>query len=272
MPIQDLGVTCDVSALTDRDTLDRTQDFFNSSGLYIPNSTYSWLKRSKFIEVRKQAVKYSLISELVRNRRIFPTHLPGIYDEISRKIMFETEHNVALTDLRGLLLSTHLQLPILTFDKELVKRISKEIGVHRIHEIETTTDWLSISKVLELYRDISFDSGKQFFGEIENNTPFPKVTRKIQDSYDGEFTKIKSSDEPTKNPAKTLKFTFLIWNIFPFIQEYHSQKIIQSETARQICERCVLLVAQDHSEGKRRERDVPKISTSTNSIKEKQKG
>ncbi|MFP4005475.1 MAG: hypothetical protein ACLFUR_02005 [Candidatus Hadarchaeia archaeon] len=274
MPIQDPGAICDVSALKNRNTLNRTLAFFNNSGLYIPNSTYSWLRRSKFIEVRNQAVRYSLIQELVRNRRIFPTHLPGIYDELSRKVMFETDHGMALTDLRALMLSTHLKLPILTYDEELMKKISRTIGIRRINQIKTSTDWLSISRILEAYRTLSFDAGKKFYQAIDENNPFPKIKKKISSSIDSKLTEISDSTEnSSEDSSETLKFKYFIWNIFPFIREYHRQRILEPETTRQICERCALLIAYENNKvksvGKKSQASAKRIDNSGKIKKDK---
>jgi len=69
MPTRDFGAVCDTSVLTDRGSLERAQELFESSGLYVPNSTYSWLSRTKLIQVRHQTVKYSLLKQVVRERK-----------------------------------------------------------------------------------------------------------------------------------------------------------------------------------------------------------
>ncbi len=76
MPTRDFGAVCDTSVLTDRESLDNAQRLFGGSGLYVPNATYSWLSRTKLIQVRHQTVKHSLIKQLVRERKIYPINLP----------------------------------------------------------------------------------------------------------------------------------------------------------------------------------------------------
>lgn len=247
MPIRDFGAVCDISVLTDHPSLNRAQNLFNSSGLYIPTPTYSWLSRSKLIEVRHQAVKYSLINQQVRERRVYPTHLPELYDEIGRQIMFNTNHKVALTDLRGLLLAAHLQLPILTFDENLIERISKEIGIQTIYHLETHPNWLTIRNILELYRELSHTSGKIYHKQLENGNSFPKATKKIKKNHENDIkTTIKSLKEINNknNTKETLQFIYAAWDIIPSIQEYYDQNIVLPEVIQQICERCTLLISK----------------------------
>lgn len=246
MPIQDYGAVCDISVLTDQSSLKKAQGFFKNSGLYIPNPTYSWLSRSKLIEVRHQTVKYSLIKQLVEERIIYPTHLPELYDEISRQIMFNTDNNVALTDLRGLLLSAHLQLPILSFDSNLLERISNEIGILTIQKFETATNWLTVRNVLELYRELSYTSGKHFLKELENGKDFSKIIEKIAQTERENIKKIKNSIREINqehNNSKTLQFHYLAWDITPSIIEYHEESILLPEVLQRVCERCIILVA-----------------------------
>lgn len=247
LPIRDFGAVCDISVLTDYPSLKRAQNLFKSSGLYIPTPTYSWLSRSKLIEVRHQAVKYSLINQLVRERRVYPTHLPELYDEIGRQIMFNTDHKVALTDLRGILLAAHLQLPILTFDENLIDRISKEIGIQTIYHLETHPNWLSIRNILELYRELSYTSGKIYHKKLENSYSFPKATEKLKKNHEKNIKKtIKSLREINNknNRKEPLQFIYAAWDIIPSIQEYYDQNIVLPEVIQQICERCTLLISK----------------------------
>ncbi len=246
MPIQDFGAVCDISVLTNQNKLKNAHKYFQNSGLYLPSHTYSWLSRSKLIEVRHQAVKYSLINQEVQKRKVYPTHLPDLYDEISRQIMFNTNHKVALTDLRGLMLGAHLQLPVLTFDEKLVERISKEIGIITLHKIKAHPDWLTLRNILELYRELSFGAGKCFHEQIDNGKTFPKIIREIESEYRETVKKtsetIKEKSQKQANPGH-LKFHYLAWDILPDLKEYYEQNILPPETMKQICERTTLLIA-----------------------------
>lgn len=246
MPISDFGSVCDISVLSKKAFLDTAQSLFSDCGLYIPSPTYSWLSRSRLIEVRNQRVRYSLINPLVRERKIYPIHLPDLYDEISRQIMFETDHQVALTDLRGLILATHLQLPILTFDENLMDRISEEIGVLTIKSFTIYSNWMNIKNVLKLYRDLSFKSGKLFKDRLENGKTFPKATRELKRSQKNYFRKVENSFKKAENGGENsgkIEFSYITWDIVPSIQDYYEQNIVTSKILRQICEKCILLIA-----------------------------
>lgn len=246
MPIQDYGAVCDISVLTDRKSLEKAEELFESSGLYVPNPTYSWLSRAKLIEVRHQAVKYSLINQLVRERKLYSTHLPELYDEISRQIMFNSDQKVALTDLRGLLLAAHLQLPLLTFDNNLIKRISDEIGTLTIQKFKTQTNWLTVRNVLELYRELSFCSGKELYKSLEDGKEFPQTIKEIEKAEKSNIEAIKESireNNQGNNSQKNIQFHYLGWDITPSIKDYYEQNILTAKELRLICERCILLIA-----------------------------
>lgn len=246
MPISDFGSVCDISVLSKKEFLDIAQELFSNCGLYIPSPTYSWLSRSKLIEVRNQRVRYSLINPLVRDGKIYPIHLPDLYDEISRQIMFETDHQVALTDLRGLILATHLQLPILTFDANLMDRVSEEIGMLTIENFTTYSNWMNIKNVLKLYRELSFKSGELFKDRLENGKTFPETTRELKRSQKNYFRKVENSFKKAENEEENsgkIEFGYITWDIVPSIQDYYEQNIVTSKILRQICEKCILLVA-----------------------------
>lgn len=246
MPIRDFGAVCDPSVLKDRGSLNKAQSLFNGSGLYIPSSTYSWLSRSKLIQIRHHTVKYSLLKQMVRDRRIYPAHMPELYDEMSRKIMFEADHNIALTDLRSLFLASHLQLPTLTFDENLIERISKEMGIRTLERFEAHANWLTIRSALELYRELSFDSSKRFHERLEDGGNFSETVREVEESHKENFRSTEKSAQKIgqgqTNPG-ALEFQYLAWNILPGIQEYYEQDIVRPDTLRQICERSILLIA-----------------------------
>lgn len=247
MPTKDSGAVCDTSVLKDRLSLNGAQRFFHCFGLYIPSSTYSWLSRSKLIQVRNQTVKYSLLKQMVRRRSIYPIHLPELYDEIGRQIMFETNHKVALTDLRGLLLAAHLQLPILTYDDNLLGRISDRIGTKIIKRFEADSNWLNIRELLNLYREISFRSGKEFLEQLENGLDFEDTVKEIKNSSRKNIkTSTKSMKQVNDNngDSEKLEFKYVAWDILPSLHEYYKQKIFQKEIFRQACERSIILMAK----------------------------
>ncbi len=246
MPIQDFGAVCDISTLTDKNSLEKAHRYFKNSGLYLPSPTYSWLSRSKLIEVRNQPVKYSLIRKEVQKRKIYPIHFPEIYDELSRQILFDTDHNIPLTDIRSLLLSTHLQIPTLTFDPEMLERISKEIGMITMKEIKVNSHWKKLKEILRLYREMLFKAGAEFHKNIEKNQTFPQITQEIEESQKEEIKRTLNAIngiQENQKAGKKIKFHFLTWDILPSLREYHTQKILPSQMIERICERTTLLIA-----------------------------
>lgn len=161
--------------------------------------------------------------------------------------MFETNHNVSLTDIRALLLSSHLQIPVITFDDDLINRVSKEIGIKTIHRFEAHSNWLAIRDVLQLYRELSFKSSKRFHQQLEDEGDFPKIIRIIKEAHRKE---IKNTEKYTQRISQgqedsgVLDLHYLGWNILPCIQEYHDQAIVRPSITQQICERAILLIAK----------------------------
>ena len=136
MGARDSGAICDVSVLVNRKSIERARELFGNSSLYLPASTYAWLSRDKLISVRQQAIGYSLVSQYVRDRKIYAVHLPELYDELARRLMFEAERQVPLTDLRALLLAAHMRLPLLTFSDEIAEQLEEQReAARRLFEI-----------------------------------------------------------------------------------------------------------------------------------------
>ncbi|KXA95210.1 hypothetical protein AKJ65_02320 [candidate division MSBL1 archaeon SCGC-AAA259E19] len=171
---------------------------------------------------------------MVRERELYPIHLPKIYDEIGRQIMFETNHNVSLADIRALLLSSHLQIPVITFDDDLINRVSKEIGIKTIHRFEAHSNWLAIRGVLQLYRELSFKSSKRFHEQLEDELDFPKIISIIKKAHRKEIKNTEKSTQRISQGQKdsgVLDLHYLGWNILPCIQEYQqSGTVINTRT------------------------------------------
>lgn len=247
MTTSDFGAVCDISVLSDRKSAEKAEKFFSGSGLYVPNPTFSWLSRSKLIQVRNQTVRHSLINKMVRSGRIYPAHLPDIYDEFGREIMFETDRNVPLTDLRCLLLGSHLQLPILTFDADLMGRISEEIGISTIKVLKKPAHWSSIKHILEIYRELSLDVGEKFQNQIKNGEEFGKTLREIEKENEKNFETLevpeKVKDEE-KSEGEVLRFQFIVWDIIQSIEKYSDQKIVEPDMIQNMAQKAALLVTE----------------------------
>jgi hypothetical protein len=105
-----MAAVCDVSVLESLESL-RTARRIIKGPFYFPSSTYAWLAREKVISVRNVVLTYSLVSRFVREGDVIVAYLPEILDETARRLLFEVDREVSLSDLRAVLLSGHLCLP-----------------------------------------------------------------------------------------------------------------------------------------------------------------
>lgn len=119
------GAVCDVGVLSPGGFRLASQ---LGGDLFIPSATYSWLARDRLIRVRQHIVKYTFVSQLVRDGRIFAVYLPEILDELARRLLFLGEREVPLTDLRAILLAAHLGFPVACIGDELPREIAEELG------------------------------------------------------------------------------------------------------------------------------------------------
>lgn len=178
---------------------------------------------------------------------MYPILLPEIYDEMARKIMFEVDHNVALTDLRAIFLSTHLRLPLLTLDEEIIERLSKHVEAYSLWSIKTHPNWLSTREILELYREFMLEAGAQLNDQIKERNSFEQTLSEVKNEREERLQKTTSSiqkiSQGKANPG-TLKFQCLAWNILPSIREYLNQHVLEPEVIRELCERTLILTAQ----------------------------
>ncbi|MBS3815214.1 MAG: hypothetical protein KGY45_01475 [Hadesarchaea archaeon] len=245
--MQDYGAVCDISVLNKRSSVQIARKLFLGRGLYLPNSTYSWVSHNKFIQVRNRSVGYSLLKQLVETREIYPVSIPEIYNELARRIMFEVDHNIPLTDLRTFFLSTHLRLPLLTFDEKVTERLSENIQTHLLWKIKTHANWLTIREISEFYREFLFETGSRLNQEMDEELSFVNTLKGIKDERKEKFQKISKSiqkiSQNQSNPGN-LEFQCLAWDITSTIQDYSHQHILEPESIRELCERSLLLVAK----------------------------
>ncbi len=246
MGVRDFGAVCDVSVLVDRRNIERARELFGSGSLYLPSSTYGWLSRDKLISVRQQAVGYSLVSQYVRDRKIYAVHLPELYDELARRLMFEAERQIPLTDLRALLLAAHMRLPLLAFSDGIVERLEEHIGTRVLWELETRANSLTTREILELYREFLSDIGSGLYRSIDNGGSFEGPIEEVQRCYKDKLSTTTKAVEQIsrgqRNPS-VLSFRYLAWDLLPVAREYLEQHVLQPEVIRGLCERALLLVA-----------------------------
>ena len=246
MSVHEFGAVCDVSVLTDRESLERARRLFGGGELYLPSATYSWLARDRLISVRNRTVGYSLVSQHVRDRELLVVYLPELYDEIARRLLFAVDRQVPLTDLRALLLATHLRLPLLTFDGEFVGRLSEHLNARVLWELNAHADWLATREVLELYRELSADVGSYLCRRVSDANAFGSLVGELRrsrgDSLHAVTAAVERLGQARTNPGE-LNFKYLAWDLMPIVRGYVEQHVLQPETVRELCERTLVLVA-----------------------------
>ena len=245
MSARDFGAVVDASVLTRREDIERARELFSDGSLYMPAATYSWLSRDKLICIRGLPIGYSLVSQYVRCRGIYGVHLPELYDEIGRRLMFEVNRRVGLTELRTLLLAAHMRLPLLTFETGLIGHLEERLRARELWELESHADPEAIGEVIELYRKLQTDAGIILSQSIEKESsgkPLEEVRRRNGADLRATVEAVERMSRGKTNPGK-LKFRCLAWDIKPVAQEYSRQRVLQPDTVRELCERSLLLVA-----------------------------
>ena len=246
MGVRDFGAVCDASVLVNRTNFERAKQLFDGGELYLPSATYSWLARDKLIAVRGKAIGYSLVSQFVRDQGLFVVYLPELYDELSRRLLFAVDRQVPLTDLRAAMLATHMRLPLLAFDDELVERLQENFDGQVIWQLDLHADWPAIEEALELYRELSRDIGEYLCERLSEDDAFERAMEELR-SHLGDILKATATSARKVGQAKPnpgmLNFKYLTWDLTSVVCEYAKQHVLQPEVVREVCERALLLVA-----------------------------
>lgn len=237
---------CDVSLLGDRASFERARQLVDGGELYLPSATYSWLARDKLISVRGKAVSYSLVSQFVRDRELLVVYLPELLDELSRRLLFQVEREVPLTDLRALMLATHLQLPLLTFDDEPLKRLQEHVRARTFWELDIHAGESALSEAIQLYRGLATDVGNCLSRCLNNGEEYEHAIQELRKSQWGGLKartmEIRKLGQARANPGE-LSLVYTTWDLIPILREYIEQHVVQPEIVRKLCERTMLLVA-----------------------------
>jgi len=244
--IKEFGAVCDASVLVGRENFETARSFFEGGSLCLPSATYSWLARDKLISVRGKAIGYSLVSQFVRDGELLVVFLPELYDEISRRLLFDVEREVPLTDLRASLLATHLKLPLLTFDGELVERLRDHVGAQTLWRLEVHADWLAMREALELYRELASDVGSYLYQRLADADAFDGLVGELRRCRGNDIQAVTAAvrklSQAKANPG-VLSLEYIALNLTPVVREYLKQHVLSPEMVRELCERTLLLVA-----------------------------
>lgn len=226
------GEVCDVSVLESRENFEKAKGLVKGGEIYLPSATYSWLARDRLISVRGRTLSYSLVSQFVRDGQLLVVYLPEILDEFSRRLLFEVEREVPLTDLRAMMLAAHLGVPYLTMEAEPVERLRDSLGARVVGRREVSGDWRSLKAALKEYREMSAEVGGLVSACLNNGGKFEEVVKGL------------NGGETEENGGKGLEFEYVAWNITPVLREYLRDRIVQPDVVKGLCEKTLLLVAE----------------------------
>jgi len=246
MRVGEFGAVCDVSLLDGRESFERARQFVDGGQLYLPSATYSWLTRDKFISVRGRGIGYSLVSQFVRDRQLLVVYLPELLDELSRRLLFENEHEVPLTDLRASMLAAHLQLPLLTFGGEFVENLYEHMRARNAWQLDVHADKSSLQAALELYKELATDLGVYLSKHLDNGAEFGGLVEEFKrlrlDSLKTATASVRKLAQARTNPGE-LSLTYVALDLMPILREYLEQQVVQPDILRSLCERALLLIA-----------------------------
>ncbi|MEW6592330.1 MAG: hypothetical protein AB1305_01375 [Candidatus Hadarchaeota archaeon] len=228
------GEVCDISVIGDRENFERARQLVGGGELYLPSATYSWLARDRLISVRSRAVSYSLVSQFVRDGQLLVVYLPEVLDELSRRLLFEAEHEVPLTDLRALMLAAHLKVPYLSFGEEPLEQLQEHFGAKVFGQLEVSGGWRGFKEALGAYRELAADVGAKVGECISNGGSFDEVVK----DFGGDGQK-----RGNGGATNGLEFRCVAWDLTPILKEYLGDRVVQPETVQELCERSLLLVA-----------------------------
>ena len=246
MSVRGLGAVCDVSVLGDRASFERARQLVDGGDLYLPSATYNWLARDKLISVRGKAIGYSLVSQFVRDGELLVVYLPELLDELSRRLLFQVEREVPLTDLRACMLAAHLQLPFLTFDDEPLRRLQEHVEARAFWVLDFHADESALREAIQLYRGLVTDVGSYLSRRLNNGEGLEGLVEELRknrlDSLRVVTAEIRKLGQAQANPGE-LSMMYTTWNLTPLLREYLEQHVVQPEVVRELCERALLLVA-----------------------------
>ncbi len=145
------GAVCDVGILSSFQNFRRVRLLLDGD-LFIPSVTYSWLARDKLIQVRKHVIKYTFVNQLLRNGEIFALYLPEILDELARRLLFLEKREISLTDLRTILLASHLGFPVVSIEEELCSEILEGLNAKLVGKEFLKGEHQLLRRAVQQYR------------------------------------------------------------------------------------------------------------------------
>jgi len=237
-----MAAVCDVSVLESLESL-RTARRIIKGPFYFPSSTYAWLAREKVISVRNVVLTYSLVSRFVREGDVIVAYLPEILDETARRLLFEVDREVSLSDLRAVLLSGHLCLPFLTLDLQVLQKLEKKGKI--LWEFCLPNSSMVLKEILCAYRSLAQEMGGMVYDSLNDGHGL-SVTELVQEFKTSRDSSVQSLVSSLVKLGKTdsgvLGFKFFFLDLSSPLRDFLRYKILQGRNLREMCEKSLCLV------------------------------
>lgn len=242
-PIPQMAAVCDVSVLESSDSMEAAKKLVPGP-FYFPSSTYSWLARERVISVRDVVLTHSLVSRFLREGDVIAAYLPEILDEVARRLLFEVEREVPLTDLRSLLLSSHLHLPLLTLDPKQLRNLL-ETKAEVVWEFELHAERTVLREILSAYKKLLTEVGGLVYELLNNGSSAETIPQKVRAKRNPSMRSLVTSLEELSrgrtNPGR-LGFRFLFLDLSGPLRDFMRYRTLQGESLRGVCEKSLCLV------------------------------
>lgn len=181
--------------------------------------------------MRGRLLSYSLVKEFVASRRLVVVYLPEAYDELSRRLLFQVERKIPLTDLRVAMLSAYLGLPLLTLTDEFLARLQEEVKAQVLHQLKGDPN--AVGKMVKTYRGLL----REARGLSRGGKTFEDLAEKAGNELNSGL------DTPEANPG-SLDFKFVAWDLTPVLHQYAEDRVVDPWTLQSLWGSLFLLVVK----------------------------
>ena len=243
---QKMATVCDVSVLQSPDCLEAAKKIVKGP-FYFPSSTYAWLAREKVISVRDVVLTYSLVNRFVREGDVIVAYLPEILDEVARRLLFEIEREIPLSDLRAVLLSGHLRLPFLTLDLQVLQKLKKKGEI--LWEFPLYNNRIVLREVLCAYRNLAEEVGKLVYNSLSNGgLSAAEIIQELKARRNRSVQSLISSLERLqKADCEVVNFKFLFLDLSGPLRDFLTYHTLRGRNLRDVCEKSLCLaIAPNH--------------------------
>lgn len=240
-----MAAISDVSVLESTENLEKAKRIVPGP-FYFPSHTYTWLSREKVVLVREFVLTHSLVSKFLREGEVIVAQLPEILEEVARHMLFELERKIPLTDLRVLLLSSHMHLPLLTLDRDFPRQIDGMVGCV-LWKAEINSNWLLVREAQHALKRLSHEVGRTVLEKLDDGISLDavadRVKQRCQEFYDillGLSKRVKNGSEAT--------FELFLLDICQSLKKFREFDILPQQLLLSLCEKTLsLIVSPPHN-------------------------